>query len=231
MRTWHGRREHWWRTSPSAAVHAGAVVEEGVESRGKAYVGHEMKKKRIVIGLSMVGLMWILTLGLHCSRHVRAYCQGHDTYDQPEVYVFMDPVYDVVGIPWVCTQHRDVLPYPLEIAVTVDDRVPGEGAVIESMEIQFDNGETGTIVRPDYPRGGPLGAFEPVESDKKPGRTFKRARIGIPNAIWRRGSFQMVIKGYIYGQKKVSFERHLRMDYSREAALYSGWTLLAGASC
>lgn len=202
-----------------------------LSSRYNTRAGHEMKKKRIVIGLSIVGLMWILTLGLHCSHFVRAYCQGHEAYDQPEVYVFMDPVYDTVGIPWVYTQHRDVLPYPLEIAVTIDDRVPGEGAVIESVEIQHDDGETVMIVRPEYPRGGPFGVFDPVESDKTPGRTFRRARVGIPEAIRRRGSFRMVIKGYVYGEKKVPFERHLRMDYSRDAALYTGWTLLAGASC
>jgi hypothetical protein len=188
-----------------------------------------VKKKRIVIlawVVGVVGLVWVLTLGLHYCRYVRAYCEGHEAYGQPEVYVIMEPANCTFGIPWVHTQHRDVLPYPLKVLVTVDDRVPGQGAVIESMEVEYADGEKYPVIPPDCARGGPFAVFEPVASDQVPGRTFRKARIDIARAIWRRGSFRMVIKGYVYGDAKVPFERRLWMSYRRETILCIGWWLL-----
>jgi hypothetical protein len=185
-----------------------------------------MTRKRLLLLVACLVVGWLLTLGLHSSRYVRAYCQGHEQYGQPEVYVFfMEPVHDTCGIPLLCTHYEDALPYPLEIAVTVDDRIPGDGVVIESLEVTFADGQTASVVAPDYPRGGPFGTFEPVPSERVPGRTFRRARVGIPRAIWTPGSFQMSVRGYIYGGDKQPFERRLRMDYSRDSSWCTGWFL------
>ena len=185
-----------------------------------------MKWKRLLlIGIACFGLIWVLTLGLHSSDYVRAYCHGHEKCQQPEVYVFMEPVHDEYGVPLLHTHYEDVLPYPLEIAVTVDDRIPGDGVVIESLTVVFVDGERAEIIKPDYPRGGPFGRFNPVPSDQVPGRTLRRARVGISRAIWRRGSFDMSVKGYIYGREKQHFERSLRMDYSRDRSWCTGWFL------
>ncbi|MDP6636661.1 MAG: hypothetical protein QGG42_17315 [Phycisphaerae bacterium] len=186
-----------------------------------------MKKKRIICWVAVIVIPWALTLGVHSATFVRAYCQGDEAYDQPKVYVLMNPQYYTAGVPWLHTQRRDLLPYPLGILVTVDDRFPGQGAVIESMEVEYDDGDKAVIIEPKYARGGPFRVFEPVESGKVPGRTFRCARIDVTKAIWRRGSFKMVIKGYVYGDKDVPFERRLRMDYSTENRLVIGWILLA----
>jgi hypothetical protein len=187
------------------------------------------KRVLVVVGLCLIA--WVFTLGIHTSDYVRAYCQTDEPRQSPDVYVFMEPIHYSRGIPWVWSHFEDALPYPLEIAVTVDDRVPGEGVVIESLEAKFDNGQSVPVVKPDYPRGGPFGKFEPFESEKVRGRTFRRARIGIPAAIHQRGSFEMTIKGYIYGDQKQPFERRLRMSYRRDHSTYTGWQLWLGSGC
>ncbi|NQT85505.1 hypothetical protein HQ560_01995 [bacterium] len=138
----------------------------------------------------------------------------------------MDPLYSTAGIPWVYTHHQDVLPYSLGILVTVDDRVPGQGVVIESLEVEYEDGETYVAIRPDCARGGPFRVFERLPSDRVPGRTFRMARIDVARAVWRRGNFKMTIKGHVYGNNDVPFVRLLRMDYSRETNLYLGWRLV-----
>ena len=193
-----------------------------------------MTKKRtriIVVSIACIAVTYLVTLGIHFSRYVRAYCKSDTPNAQPEVYVLMDPVYYTVGIPGVCTSFSDALPYPLDILVMVDDRVEGDGAVIESFEAVFADGTTNKVVYPDAPRGDLFAEYTPVASQLVPGRTFRRAAIGIPGAILRRGSFTISVRGYIYGRQKQSFNRHLRMDYNREFNIYTGWRLLAGASC
>jgi hypothetical protein len=187
--------------------------------------------RRVFLILGILALGWVLTLGIHTSNYVRAYCEFDDPKQPPHVYVFMEPIHYSRGISWLWSHYEDALPYPLEIAVTVDDRVPGDGVVIESLKVKFDNEKSATIITPDYPRGGPFGKFDPVESDKIPGRTFRRARIGLPSAIYQRGSFELTIKGHIYGERKQLFERRLRMSYRRDRSTVTGWQLWIGASC
>ena len=184
-----------------------------------------MKRKRLLLILAGLALAWLATLGVHSSQFVRAYCHGHERYGQPEVYVFMDPIHATSGVALLHTRHEDVLPYPLEIAVTVDDRTAGDGVVIESLTVVFADGERASVIAPARPRGGPFAPYEPLTSDQKPGRTYRRAMVGVPEAIWRRGSFQMSISGYIYGGLRQPFERTLRMDYSREFSWATGWLL------
>jgi hypothetical protein len=192
---------------------------------------HGRITKRILVVIGVCVIAWLLTLGIHSSDYVRAYCQFDDPKQTPDVYVFMEPIHYSRGIPWLWSHYEDALPYPLEIAVTVDDRVSGDGVVIEKLEVRFESGQSVPVVTPDYPRGGPFGKFDPVESDKVPGRTFRRARIGIPAAIYQRGSFEMTIKGHIYGEGKQPFERRLRMSYRRDHSTYTGWQLWLGAGC
>jgi hypothetical protein len=185
-----------------------------------------MRRKFVIIALAGVGLLWLLTLGLHPCWFVRAYCKGHDQYQQPEVYVVMDPSTCDWGLNFIFGGQFDVLPYPLEIAVTIDDRVEGDGVVIESLEVTFPDGEFHQVIRPEWPRGGPFGEDTALRTEEDSGRVFRRARIGIPKAVWRRDSFTMVIRGYIYGSDKQPFERKLRMDYSRDLQIITGWRLL-----
>jgi hypothetical protein len=191
------------------------------------------KKRAIIISviLASLGLLYLLTLGINFSRFVRAYCKGDGPNAQPELYVFMEPVYTTTGIPWFCSSFSDQTPYPLDVMVTVDDRVEGDGAVIELLETVFADGTTNTVILPDAPRGGPFAEYTPVASGRVPERTFRAARIGIPRAIWQRGSFAIHIRGYIYGRQKQPFVRNLRMKYEREFNVYTGWKLLAGMSC
>jgi len=139
----------------------------------------------------------------------------------------MEPVYSTTGIPWVFTWSKDALPYSLRIAVTTDDRLAGDGVVIESLQVEYEDGETYPAIVPDCARGGPFREFEPVPSDRVPGRTFRMARVDVDKAVWRRGSFKMSIKGYIYGDRNIPFVRNLRMDYSCEHNLCIGWWLIA----
>lgn len=204
---------------------SGGAVPTELERLGCRTACAIMTRKRLILIFACLAVAWLLTLGLHSARYVRAYCHGHEEYGQPEVYVWMEPVHHTCGIPLVYTHYEDALPYPLEIAVTVDDRVPGDGVVIESVEVVFADGQTAGVITPEYPRGGPFGKFEPVPSDRVPGRTFRRARVGIARAIWARGSFHMSVRGYIYGEDKQPFERRLRMDYSVDRDWCTGWFL------
>jgi hypothetical protein len=56
-----------------------------------------MTKKRALIVLACIGVGYGLTLGIHFSRHVRAYCESNSPQGQPEIYVLMDPVYCTWG--------------------------------------------------------------------------------------------------------------------------------------
>ena len=127
-----------------------------------------MTKKRILIFVGCVGLLWLLTLGIHPSRFVHAYCKGHEQYGQPEVYVFMRPLEYTCGVPFIFAIHNDALPYPLEIAVTVDDRTKGDGVLIESLNVTFPDGDTNQVIRPESPRGGPFGEYTPLSLTRTP---------------------------------------------------------------
>jgi hypothetical protein len=192
-----------------------------------------IKKRAIIISviLASLALLHLLTLGVTFSRYVRAYCKSDGPNAQPAIYVLMEPVYTTAGIRWLCSSYSDQTPYPLEVLVNADDRLDGDGTVIESLEVVFSDGTTNVVIRPDGPRGGPFAEYTPVASDRVPGRSFRAARIGIPGAIWQRGSFAIRIRGYIYGRQKQPFVRNLRMEYKREFNVYTGWKLLAGMSC
>jgi hypothetical protein len=190
-----------------------------------------MAKKRLLVIFACLGLLYGLTLGIHFSRFVRAYCKSDGPNSQPEIYVTMQPVYASTGIPWLLSNFSDQTPYPLDVMVKVDDRVEGEGAVIELLEAVFADGTTNSVISPDSPRGGPFAEYTPVPSDRVPGRSFRAARVGIPGAVWQRGGFTIRMRGYIYGREKQPFLRKLHIEYEREFNVHTGWRLLAGMSC
>ena len=183
-------------------------------------------RKRQFIILSIIAILaWILTLGVHSMKIVSAYSQGHEQYDQPEVYVFMESGYYSTGIPFLYTHSSDALPYTLDVAVTVDDKFGGDGVVIDSFVVLFRDGSSAELVRKESPRGGPFGELKSYPAKQVEGTKFRRARIAIPEAIHQRGSFSMNIKGHVYGETNKPFERVLQMDYNRELKFVSGWLL------
>lgn len=185
-----------------------------------------MKKPTLIMflgGLALAGLLWVLTLGLHCTSEVQAYCRGQEAYGPPEIHVLLQPHSIKYGIPLVYTEQCEVLPYSLTLSVTVDDRIAGEAVVIESMAINYTEGTQALLIRPDHPQSGSFGTGEPDKS-KAPGRIFRSAWITLPDAIVRQGNFRMVIKGHVHGEKDMPFEQELSMEYyAPEVHTCTGW--------
>ena len=192
--------------------------------------------RRLVLKLFLLGTVcvpvcaWVLTLGIYTSTHVSAYCEDDKANRNPKFDVSMEPLHQHIGIPLFWGDSEDILPYPLEIYVTVDDQVRGDAVVIDMLTVTFDNGGPLSIVDPEHPRGGPFAKFEPPKNNKDARRDLRLARIGIPGAIHKRGPFEIRITGYIYGNGKERFERRLRMRYKRQRSIQTGWQALAESS-
>jgi hypothetical protein len=185
-------------------------------------------KKNII--LSAVGLLWFLTLGVtYFDTVYTSSCDGCEGTGQPGVYAFVDVDTRMIGIPFFLGWYTDILPYSLRVAVTVDQKLSGQTAIIESMEIEYSDGNIVSVIQPEHVLKETFVPYNPY--DKLAGKIYRRATINIDDVIKQRDAFVLIIKGYIQdyaSDKDLAFERELHIRHLRHTRLSTGWEMLIG---
>jgi len=112
-----------------------------------------------------------------------------------------------------------VLPYTLDFRAIVSDDYKGDSFILEKLICIFDDGDKFVVV--NTPQSG---SFSKNESLSKH-RSCKGLSIILPDAVKKRGAFDIEFKGQFVESKKI-IEDTLRMRYSRNVNIWPGWLMV-----
>jgi len=190
-----------------------------------------MKKKQIIVIISvLIGFTWILTLGVHYFNTCFIICKEYEPSNSPPIIVSVDDNRKTFGIPFVFSLILSDLPFPLDVKITIDDSIHSQFAVIESILIEYDDGEKNRIVKPEHYLKEELVAYTPDKSARILNKTFKQATISIADVIRKKEDAVMIISGGIYDDRDrriIPFNRTFRIACIRlRSKLVTGWQLL-----
>ncbi len=187
-----------------------------------------MALKKIKITAVILFVLWLIPLGLHLAISVETYCNPkepgykHDDFVNGDVpyyaSVVIEPTYIYNrGIPYLLSFEADVLPYTIRFLIFIDDDYETDSFVLQKLIYVFDNGDEEVIIKTS--QSGNFSKF--LNKD----RESKVAFFNFPNAVKRKGSFDIKYKGYFTGDEK-SIEGILRAEISKSFEIVPGWFML-----
>jgi hypothetical protein len=181
-----------------------------------------LKKIKIIAVILLV--LWLISLGLHLAIIIEIYLSPeapryqYDDFVNGEVSYYtsvsIHPNFISGGIPYLLSYEANVLPYAISFVIYIDDNYETDSFVLQKLTCMFDDGDEEVVVKTSQ--------SSLFTKDSNKDRESKVAFFIFPDAIKRKGSFNIKYKGYLTGDEK-SIEGIIRAEFSKSTKFAPGW--------